>query len=170
MARTIKQCVRDALSVLEGDAPAMRGPRRLHDDGSLAGCGGRPVGYSCESIGGRADVGRAAEPVCSGVLAGAGSMYVEGVQDPAFTQRYLALSKSVAAAFAARYAKLQFDWYLTFEADLNQLYYPSVERAYRALLVAETQTLAAVRPHTTFAWSPAFWYPYSIYSTNTAGM
>jgi len=32
------------------------------------------------------------------------------------------------------------------------------------------QALRAIRPRTTFAWSPAFWYPYSIYSNNSAGM
>ncbi len=37
------------------------------------------------------------------------------------------------------------------------------------MLVSEMQALSAIRPGP-FAWSPAFWYPYSAYSTNTVGM
>jgi hypothetical protein len=101
---------------------------------------------------------------------GAGSKYVEGIQSSSFRAQNVALSKSVARAFVARYRQLKINWYLTYEADLNQLYYPSVQQGYAALFSGEMQALAAIRPRATFSWSPAFWYPYSVYSTNTAGM
>jgi hypothetical protein len=101
---------------------------------------------------------------------GAGSKYVEGIESSSFREQNLALSKSVAQAFVARYRQVKINWYLTYEADLNQLYYPSVQQGYVALLSGEMQALAALRPRARFSWSPAFWYPYSVYSTNTAGM
>jgi hypothetical protein len=101
---------------------------------------------------------------------GTGSKYVEGVQDPTFTARYLRLSTSVAKSFIARYPKLIINWYLTYEANLNELYYPAIENAYATLLHAEMQALSSLRPHATFAWSPAFWYPYAAYRSNLDGM
>jgi hypothetical protein len=95
---------------------------------------------------------------------------VEGIENASFRQENLTLSQSVAKAFLARYRQVPVNWYLTYEADLNQLYYPAVEQAYAALLGAEMKALAALRPHAVFTWSPAFWYPYSVYSTNVLGM
>lgn len=101
---------------------------------------------------------------------GPGSAYVEGVQNLAARDRYVTVSATVARAFSTRYPDLVVDWYLTYEANLNALYYPEVEQAYEALLAAEMRALEAVRPHRSFLWSPAFWYPHSAYSKNTAGM
>ena len=100
---------------------------------------------------------------------GPGTKYVEGVQDPTFTQRYLSLSKAAATAFVSRYPRARVDWYVTYEADLNQLYYPGVHQAFRSLLTTEMRNLRAVRPGAVM-WSPAFAYPYSAYRGNTAGM
>jgi len=101
---------------------------------------------------------------------GAGSKYVQGIQDATFRQQNLATSEALAKAFVTRYPTVQVNWYLTYEADLNHLFYPSVEQAYAALFRPEMQALAAVRPHALFLWSPAFWYPYSAYRTNVVGM
>jgi hypothetical protein len=100
---------------------------------------------------------------------GGGSKYVEGVQDPSFSQRYLSLSSAVARAFVARYPRLRVDWYLTYEADLNQLYYPSVQQAYKTMLSTEMRNLRVIRPGAVM-WSPTFAYPYAAYSGNTVGM
>ncbi len=100
---------------------------------------------------------------------GRGTKYVEGVQDPAFVSHHLSVSDAAARAFSARYPKARFGWYLTYEADLNQLYYPQVSAAYRSLLAAEMRSLRAVRPGAVM-WSPTFAYPHAAYSGNTAGM
>jgi hypothetical protein len=101
---------------------------------------------------------------------GPGSKYVEGVQNVAFRARYVSLSKAVAAKFVARYPTVTVDWYLTYEANLNDLFYPAVEGAYADMLVSEMHALTVLRPSAEFSWSPAFWYPYSAYRKNTAGM
>jgi hypothetical protein len=101
---------------------------------------------------------------------GQGSKYVEGIQDAGFRAANLAQSQTLAREFVARYPTVPVDWYLTYEANLNDFYYPSIEGAYRSLLTEEMQALSALRPAATFAWSPAFWYTYSSYSSNVAGM
>jgi hypothetical protein len=101
---------------------------------------------------------------------GPGSKYVEGIQDTSFRDRQLTISNTLASAFVLRYPTVPIDWYLTYEANLNDLYSPAVESAYRSLMTAEMQSLSSLRPGATFAWSPAFWYPYSVYSSNVAGM
>jgi hypothetical protein len=100
---------------------------------------------------------------------GAGSKYSEGVRDPAFVRRYLAASMRAANAFVGRYPAQRIDWYLTYEADLNQLFYPAVHQAYRSMLAAEMRNLRAIRSGAVM-WSPAFAYPYSAYSGNGPGM
>jgi hypothetical protein len=100
---------------------------------------------------------------------GPGTKYVEGVQDPAFVRRYLALSDVAARAFVTRYPRTRFGWYLSYEADLNQLYYAQVVGAYRSLLTTELRQLRARRSGIAM-WSPMFAYPYTAYSGNTVGM
>lgn len=100
---------------------------------------------------------------------GPGSKYVEGIQDAAFVQRHVSQASAAARAFVTRYPRTQFGWYLTYEADLNQLYYPSVLAGYRSLLTTEIRMLRAIRPGSVL-WSPAFAYPYSAYKNNAAGM
>lgn len=101
---------------------------------------------------------------------GSGSKYEQGIQDASFRQQNVSVSLTLAKAFVARYPKVVINWYLTYEANLNELFYPSVMQAYAALFRDEMPALAALRPHAVFAWSPAFWYPYSAYHTNVDGM
>jgi hypothetical protein len=100
---------------------------------------------------------------------GPGSTYTQGVQDAGFRTRYLTLSDAAARAFVARYPRLRINWYLTLEADLNQLYYPAVQQAYRSLLSTEMANLRAVR-RAAVMWSPSFAYPYSAYRSNLPGI
>lgn len=104
------------------------------------------------------------------VWTGSGSAYVDGVQDSAFVAGYLSRSAAVAAAFVKRYPTVTTDWYLTYEANLNELYYPQVATAYQSLLLAELKSRVKLRANRHVMWSPAFWYPYSVYSSNTLGM
>ncbi len=101
---------------------------------------------------------------------GTGNAYTQGVQDPVFVADYLTRSADVAAAFVQGYPKVKEDWYLTYEANLNELYYQQVESAYLTLLTRELRSRTALRPRGQVMWSPAFWYPYSAYSQNTVGM
>ena len=104
------------------------------------------------------------------VWTGSGNAYVDGVQDAGFVADYLAQSNAVAAAFVAHYPTVANDWYITYEANLNDLYYSPVEAAYQTLLTGELQSRNALRANRHVMWSPAFWYPYSSYHTNTVGM
>ncbi len=101
---------------------------------------------------------------------GAGTKYVEGITDPAFRTKYLRLSLTAARRFHARYPYVRNDWYLTYEANLNELYYRDIAASYRLLLTREIDALRSVESGRSVLWSPAFWYPYSIYRSNTAGM
>jgi hypothetical protein len=99
-----------------------------------------------------------------------GTKYVEGIKDRAFRDNHLQLSMAAARAFRARYPYVRNDWYLTYEANLNELYYADVAASYRSLLTREIQGLSSVRYGRQVLWSPAFWYPYSLYRLNAAGM
>jgi len=101
---------------------------------------------------------------------GPGSKYVEGVQNAEFRSRYVSLSRTTATAFVARYPNVTVDWYLSYEANLNDLFYAEIEGAYADMFLGEMKALTALRPTAAFAWSPTFWFPYSAYKTNTAGM
>jgi hypothetical protein len=101
---------------------------------------------------------------------GAGNLYVDGVQNAAFVADYLAKSDAVARKFIGQYPRVTTDWYVTYEANLNDLYYPQVTAGYLSLLTGELQSRQALRPGRHVMWSPAFWYPYSSYSQNTLGM
>src|SRR3954452_10450128 len=61
---------------------------------------------------------------------GQGSLYVEGIQDAGFRASYVDQSRRLARQFANRYPQLTFDWYLPFEANMNELYYPAAQAAY----------------------------------------
>jgi hypothetical protein len=98
-----------------------------------------------------------------------GSPYTNGVESPAYRADYVATSRSLAAQFVGRYPSLKFNWYLSYEANLNDQYYPDVESAYSSLLTQAETALSQVRA-TGFLWSPAFWYPWSSYEQNAAGM
>ena len=104
------------------------------------------------------------------VWTGSGNAYVDGVQNAPFVADYVSRSNAVATAFVQRYPAVTTDWYLTYEANLNDLYYPQVEAGYLSLLTRELQSRNALRRNAHVMWSPAFWYPYSSYHTNTLGM
>ncbi len=101
---------------------------------------------------------------------GPGNAEVQGIVDPAFVKRYLEVSAAVAGQFVARYPKVVTNWYVSYEANLNELYYPQVQSAYSSMLGSALRTFARLRPHAQVMWSPAFWYPYSVYSHNALGM
>lgn len=101
---------------------------------------------------------------------GSGSPYVEGIQSSTYVSQYLAVSDAVAAAFVAQYPAVTTNWYLSYEANLNELYYPQIASAYTSLLSAQLEDFRSLRPGSLATWSPAFWYPYSSYSQNTLGM
>ena len=104
------------------------------------------------------------------VWTGTGSIYTNGVEDTTFTTSYVNTSIQLANEFVKAYPQVQVNWYLTYEADLNQLYYPTVESAYASMLSSEMSGLSAIDPNAQFLWSPGFLYTYSGYSTNTLGM
>ena len=101
---------------------------------------------------------------------GTGSIYTNGVEDPTFTTNYVNTSMQLANEFIQAYPQVAVNWYLTFEADLNQLYDPTVESAYAKMLGAEMLGLSAISPNAQFLWSTGFFYTYSGYSSNTLGM
>ena len=99
-----------------------------------------------------------------------GSIYTEAIQDATFVGDYLRRSHAVAQSFVNRYPQVEPDWYLSYEANLNDLYHPGVEAGFRSLLAAETASRASLRRDGRVLWSPAFWYPYDTYRSNIAGM
>lgn len=101
---------------------------------------------------------------------GAGSLYVQGISNATFRRTFIAQSAAIARQFVHRYPYLRFGWYVTMEANLNELYYPAIRSAYAALLDQLQATLASVRQVSGYLWSPAFWYPYSSYHSNVLGM
>lgn len=101
---------------------------------------------------------------------GSGNAYVEGVEDPAFVAAYLTQSAAVARSFVQRYPKVTVDWYVTYEANLNDLFYTAVLAGYESLLTGQIEAFDSVRSGRHVMWSPAFWFPYSSYSQNVAGM
>jgi hypothetical protein len=101
---------------------------------------------------------------------GPGNAEVQGIEDPAFVRQYLSVSAAVAGQFVARYPKVVTNWYVSYEANLNDLYYPQVLSDYSSMLGSALRTFSRLRPHSQVMWSPAFWYPYSTYSQNALGM
>jgi hypothetical protein len=101
---------------------------------------------------------------------GGGSEYVEGVEDSSFVDSYVAQSAAVARSFVQQFPQVTEDWYATYEANLNELYYAPVLAGYERLLGGELNAFNAAAPGREVMWAPAFWYPYSVYSQNTVGM
>ena len=100
---------------------------------------------------------------------GTGTKYIEGIQDSGVYQPSPRPVESSRHRIRRRYPATPIDWYLTYEANLNDFFYPRSKAAYRSLLTKEITALTSIRA-TSFAWSPAFWYPHSTYSQNSAGM
>jgi hypothetical protein len=101
---------------------------------------------------------------------GSGSPYIDGVEDPTYVSTWLSASQAVAQQFVADFPNLDIGWYVTYEANLNYLYYPAVLAGYESLLSSDISSLRALRPGAPVMWSPAFWWQYSSYHTNTLGM
>jgi hypothetical protein len=101
---------------------------------------------------------------------GAGNAYVDGIDDSSFIASYVTLSASVAQAFVNHYPQIQSDWYITYEANLNEMNSPQVLSGYQNLLKGMLTSFNSLRPGRSVMWSPAFWFPYSTYSLNTLGM
>lgn len=92
---------------------------------------------------------------------GSGSKYIQGIQSSAFQTRNLDVSRTAAAAFAARYPRSVIDWYVTYEANLSGFWDAGIEGPYRSYIERLMSTLSAVRAHRAFLWSPAFWTSYA---------
>jgi hypothetical protein len=101
---------------------------------------------------------------------GTGNAYINGVEDTSFVARYVAQSSAIAQAFVSQYPQIQSDWYITYEANLNELYDSRVLSGYENLLEGILTSFNSLRPGRTVMWSPAFWFPYSSYKLNTLGM
>ncbi len=101
---------------------------------------------------------------------GAASPYAGAVGDAAFRADYVSASRAAAQRFVQRYPQLRFDWYVAYEANLNGLYFSTVRSSYQDLFRRLKVALDSVRGGRSYLWSPAFWYPYSEYRTNVAGM
>lgn len=105
---------------------------------------------------------------------GPGSPYVEGIVDPNFRWSQIYLSRAIADKFIARYPDLYFNWYITYEANLNffvgddvrtdtkvgtPITGNSVKEAYKAYLAQLSGDLYAKKPRAVL-WSPTFWKPF----------
>lgn len=92
---------------------------------------------------------------------GANSKYIGGIEDPTFRARNVAVSRTAAAAFHARYPKVVNDWYVTYEANLAGFWDTTLAGAYRSYLVQLMGSLSGVVANRQFLWSPAFWTSYA---------
>ncbi len=101
---------------------------------------------------------------------GPGTLYQQGVQNTALRANYQAQSQTLATQFLATYPKVIPNWYITLEANLNELDQLSVTQAYATILTNQIQTLSHLAPQASFLWSPGFWYTYTGYSSNSYGM
>lgn len=93
------------------------------------------------------------------VYHGRGSLYVEGISSEQFRWDYINKSTLVMDKLAAIFSGLNFNWYLTFESNLNYLYLKSVKEGYKALFKELTERMAARKSGHTL-WSPNFWSLY----------
>lgn len=92
---------------------------------------------------------------------GAGSKYIEGIEDANFRTQNINVSLTAASAFKARYPKISTDWYITYEANLAGFWDAHIEGAYTTYITQFMNTLSGVRANRAFLWSPAFWTMYA---------
>ncbi|MGI8625564.1 MAG: hypothetical protein ACR2J5_03185 [Geodermatophilaceae bacterium] len=92
---------------------------------------------------------------------GAGSKYIEGIEDASFRTQNINISRTAASAFTARYPKVSTDWYITYEANLSGFWDARIEGAYKTYISELMKTLTSVRANKAFLWSPAFWTMYA---------
>jgi hypothetical protein len=91
---------------------------------------------------------------------GAGSKYIEGIENSSFRTLNINLSKTVAQKFMNRYPSVKTDWYITYEANLSGFWDTNIETSYLAYFNQLIPVLSAVNPGKQFLWSPAFWTAY----------
>ncbi len=94
------------------------------------------------------------------VWKGAGSLYVDGIGSEKFRWDYINKSTVVMDRLQAIFPSLDFNWYLTFEANLSYLYLAKVKEGYKALFKELTERMAARKQGHTL-WSPTFWNKFS---------
>lgn len=90
---------------------------------------------------------------------GAGSKYIEGIEDTTFRDKNISLSRTAAQDFKTRYPNISADWYITYEANLAGFWDTKIETAYVTYLNGLSASLSTVAPNKVFMWSPAFWTP-----------
>ena len=88
---------------------------------------------------------------------GAGSKYIEGIEDAGFRATNVNTSKIAAAAFRKAYPKNVYDWYVTYEANLAGFWDKKIESAYLTYMNTLIPELNKIYPRGNVLWSPAFW-------------
>jgi hypothetical protein len=102
---------------------------------------------------------------------GPGSVYSEGMVNADYRWKNIYLSRTIADNLLARYPNLYFNWYISYEANLNYFIGDdvrvdravgtpisgyTVKEAYKAFLYQLSSDLYAKRPRAVL-WSPSFW-------------
>lgn len=95
--------------------------------------------------------------------------YVTGMKDSDFRWQNINTGTAVAQAwdnrFRARFPDGSYQWYVSYEANLNYLAADNaLKEAYVAFLLEHTRQLNAIRAGAVL-WSPACWIPYSALSS-----
>lgn len=103
-----------------------------------------------------------------------GSEYVEGIANADHRWKNIYLSRAIADKLLTRYPSLYFNWYISYEANLNAFVGAdvrvntsvgspisgyTVKEAYKAYLYQLSNDLYAKRPRAVL-WSPTFWTPF----------
>lgn len=101
---------------------------------------------------------------------GSGTLYDQGVQNSTYQATYLSDAKTLAASLLAAYPKLQANWYISLESEMNYMDMPAVESAYATIITKEISDLSALTPNASFLWSPGFLYGYSGVSSYDMGL
>jgi hypothetical protein len=85
-----------------------------------------------------------------------GSKYNSGIQDAEFRHKNIQVSTNLMDRFIATYPKLQFKWYISYEANLNYFSDPKIKEGYVAFN-AELCREMKQRRDVAIMWSPNFW-------------
>jgi len=101
---------------------------------------------------------------------GSGTLYDQGVQSSTYRDTYVSDAETLAASLLAAYPKLQANWYISLESEMNYLDMPAVESAYETIITEEISDLSILRPNASFLWSPGFLYGYSGVSSYDMGL
>lgn len=90
---------------------------------------------------------------------GAGSKYIEGIENAEFRNQNVSLSNAVAKKFVTRYPRASINWYITYEANMAGFWDANIQGAYTVYINQLMTSLSSVKSGKTFMWSPAFWTP-----------